>query len=93
MLHVSHTDSSTHTAITIEGHLAGEYVSLASQYCLERLANDRPLVLYLNNVTEVDDNGTELLRQLIVRGVRLRAPGIYIQHLRARARVRARYQA
>ncbi len=81
MLHVSHTDSSTHTLITVEGHLAGEGVPLVSQYCLERLADDRPLVLYLKNVTEVDQGGRALLRQLIVRGVRLRASGIYTEHL------------
>ena len=81
MLHLSHTDSSTQTVITVEGHLEGEYVLLVSQYCLERLANNRLVVLYLKNVTEVDDNGRDLLRQLIVRGVRLRASGIYTEHL------------
>ncbi len=81
MLHVSHTDSSTHTVITLEGRLAGEYVPLVSQFCLERLTNDRPLVLFLKNVTEVDDSGHDLLRQLLVRGVRLRAAGIYTENL------------
>jgi len=81
MLHVSHTDSSTHTVIAIEGHLSGECVPVLAQYCRERLANNRPLVLYLKNVSGVDDQGCDLLRQLLSQGVRLRATGVYIRRM------------
>ena len=80
MLRVSHTGSSTQTVITIEGCLVEEYVPLVYDDCIERLTDNRTLVLFLKDVTEVDNNGFELLRQLIVRGVQIRAAGIYNQH-------------
>jgi len=68
-------------ASAIEGRLADAYVRVVEEYLGQFPSTSKELVVYLKSVIEVDATGRSLLARLIAGGVRLRAAGVYTQHL------------
>lgn len=71
----------TGSLVMIEGDLAGEYVSVAEACCAQALASGKGLVVFLRDVTAIDEAGRSLLCRLAARGVRLRGSGVYTSYL------------
>jgi len=86
MFRMSGSRTGARTLIRIDGCLAGEYVRLAEQYCLEAVRSGKPVELLLRHVTAIDQAGQELLARLARQGVRLRGFGLYLSELLRRIR-------
>jgi hypothetical protein len=67
--------------LTIEGQLAGDYVRIAGSACGAALSTGISVTVFLKDVREIDANGRALLRQLMLKGARLRASGVYWRYV------------
>ena len=67
--------------MTIDGHLAGEYVQIAETYCEEVISLKKPIHIVLRDVSTVDEAGRNLLRRLATSGCRLHASGTYNSYI------------
>ena len=67
----------------LQGQLTGEFASELSttwRSSLDR-SRDRLRIVDLSEVTSIDRNGEEILRNMIRQGARCLATGIYTKHL------------
>ena len=67
--------------VVIDGHLLGEYVLVAENYCMQALNSGKAISIVLRDVSVVDDAGRNMLRRLARRGVRLHGTGLYTSHM------------
>jgi hypothetical protein len=81
MFRITRADHPSHTLITIEGRLAGDYVGVAESACGDALSTSIPVTVLLKDVREIDANGRAFLRQLVLKRARLRASGVYLRHI------------
>ena len=63
--------------MTIDGHLAGEYVQIAETCCKEAISLKKRVHVFLRDVSTVDEAGLNLLSRLAASGCRLHASGTY----------------
>jgi hypothetical protein len=76
----------------LQGQLTGEFASELSttwRSSLDR-STARPRLVDLSEVTSIDRNGEEILRQMIHQGARCVATGIYTRHLLEELQVRTK---
>jgi hypothetical protein len=78
---IDQVDGQRRSLVIIEGKLAGEYVGVAEACCTQALASGKRLVVFLRDVTTIDEAGRSLLCRLAARGVRLRGSGVYTSYL------------
>ena len=93
MIRVITADDPTSTTVTVDGRLAAEFVDLVEICCIQAISKPKPVLLYLRDVSLIDERGRALLRKLAGKGVGLKASGVYssyivdeIQSLRPNAR-------
>jgi hypothetical protein len=67
--------------VTIDGHLAGDYVQTAETYCAQAVLLGKPVHVFLKNVSLVDEAGRHLLSRLVAGGCRLHASGTYNSYI------------
>jgi anti-anti-sigma regulatory factor len=67
--------------VIIEGKLTGDYVQVAEACCLHVQSRRKPLVVFLKDVTAIDEAGQKLLCRLASHGVSVRASGIYTSYV------------
>ena len=81
MIRVTKTEERSRTVVTIDGQLSGECVTLVETCCSQAESNQKPVYVFLRDVTTVDQAGTMLLRRLAAKGIRLLARGVYTSYL------------
>jgi len=81
MIRVTKTEERLRTVVTIDGQLTADSVAVVENCCSHPEASQKPICLFLRDVTTVDQSGTILLRRLAARGIRLRANGIFTSYL------------
>ena len=81
MIRVTKTEERLRTVVTIDGQLSGECVTIVETCCSQAESNQKPVYVFLRDVTTVDQAGTMLLRRLAAKGIRLLARGVYTSYL------------
>jgi ABC-type transporter Mla MlaB component len=81
MIRVTKTEEQSRTLITIDGDLSGESVEAVDTCCSQADPNQKPVYLFLRDVTTVDQSGITLLGRLARKGVHLLARGVYTSYL------------
>jgi ABC-type transporter Mla MlaB component len=81
MFRIQQTASATETVIAVEGRLVRDYVSTAESCCDQAFSSGKPVIVFLKDVSVIDSDGRALLARLLARGARIRATGVYTQHL------------
>ena len=81
MIRVMTADEPGLTMITVDGHLAGEYMEVVEASCEQARSNGKPIQLFLRDVSLIGEDGQAFLRRLARKGVRLKASGIYTSYL------------
>jgi ABC-type transporter Mla MlaB component len=67
--------------ITVDGELSSEYVFAVETCVNQAIAQERPIRLFLRDVSSIDESGRALLASLAAKGVRLRADGVYSSYI------------
>lgn len=81
LFRVDQTKDRFGTVVSVAGQLIEKSVHVVEDCCSTALSSGKPVFLYLQDVSEIDDAGRNLLRDLSERGVRLLASGVYMSHL------------
>ena len=81
MIRVTKTEERSRTVVTIDGQLSGECVTVVETCCCQAESKQKPVYVFLRDVTTVDPAGTMLLRRLAAKGIRLLARGVYTSYL------------
>ncbi len=79
MFRLSKSDRRDGVHLVIEGELKSEDVGTVESECLEALQVPKPVTVVIKNVTEIDEDGSALLKRLVKAKARVRAIGIYSQ--------------
>ena len=67
--------------ITIDGQLVTESLQAVAASVHEAIGQDKPVHLFLRNVSHIDEHGRGLLSQLASKGVQLSACGVYSSYI------------
>jgi len=78
---ISKIEGRSRTVVTIDGHLAGEYVQIAEACCNEAISLKKQVHVFLRDVSMVDEAGRNLLSRLVLSGCHLHASGTYNSYL------------
>ena len=81
MFRVNRTCRRNGIYLTIEGDLKTESVHAIESACLEALGNGAPVIVIVNNITEIDADGFALLKRLVMTKARVQAIGIYSRYI------------
>ncbi|MCZ2078147.1 MAG: hypothetical protein LC130_24495 [Bryobacterales bacterium] len=74
-------DEPASITITVDGTLSGDCVDPVEACCTRAIAKEKPVQLFLRDVTTIDEGGRSLLRRLAAKGVDLTATGIYSSYV------------
>ena len=67
--------------ITVDGQFVAEFLETVVTSAHEAIEQDKPVHLFLRDVSHIDEHGRALLTQLAARGVQLSASGVYSCYL------------
>ena len=67
--------------ITVDGQLVAEFLEPVVTSAHEAIEQDKPVHLFLRDVSHIDEDGRALLAQLAARGVQLSASGVYSSYI------------
>ena len=82
MIRITRTEESWGTKLTVDGDLEGEEAArVLESSCRAANVNDTLVIVFLRNVTEVDEGVQQLLRRLAAEGVSLAAHGTDAEYL------------
>jgi hypothetical protein len=81
MFRISKVEGRSRTVVTIDGHLAGEYVQIAKTCCEQAISLGKSVHVFLREVMDLDEAGRNLLSRLVASGCRLHASGVYYSHV------------
>ena len=80
MLKISQIGSNDHSVtLKLEGRMVGPWVGEAREICETFLAEGRMVKLNLSEVSFVDQDGVNFLKNLIPRGVRLIGCSLFVE--------------
>jgi hypothetical protein len=74
--------------IAIGGQLIGEYVAEVEDSIRKSMEQYNDVLLFLRNVSHIDEMGRALLSRLAAQGVELSATGLYSSHVVAQVQLR-----
>ena len=81
MIRVTKTEERSRRIITIDGQLSDISITMVENCCSHAEASQKPVHLFLRDITTVDQAGTILLRRLAGIGVHLLASGLITSYL------------
>jgi hypothetical protein len=81
MIRVTTADGPACTTVTVDGRLAADYTDLVDICCVQAISKQKPVLLYLRDVSLIDERGRALLRKLAHDGVSLKASGVYSSYI------------
>jgi hypothetical protein len=86
MIRIFTTQGPAANTIIIDGQLVGAYVKEVESCVSQALEQQKPVHIFLRNVSNIDDQGRALLSRLAVQGVKLSASGVYSSYFVAEIR-------
>jgi hypothetical protein len=81
MIRILTTDKPAAITITVDGRLVGDYVATVEDFIGRAIAQQKPVHLFLRDVSQIDEDGRKLLSRLAINGVRLSASGVYSSYV------------
>jgi len=82
MIRITRTEEPWGTKLTVDGDLKGDEAARdLESSCREANVNDTLVIVFLHNVTEVDEGAQQLLRHLAAEGVSLAGRGVDAEYL------------
>jgi len=81
MIRITTADQPARTVITVDGQVLSDYVNAVESYCNQALAKGKPVQLLLRNVSTIDESGRAMLSRFALRGIELKATGIYTSYV------------
>ena len=81
MIRVITADEAGSTTITVDGELSVDCLEAVETSCSQAISKGKPVLLYLRNVSMIDERGRALLQDLAAKGVVLKASGIYSSYI------------
>ena len=81
MIRIFTADEPSPNAIIIDGQLVAGYVDAVETCICQAMGQDRPVHLFLRDVSHIDEEGRALLSRLAAKGVELSATGLYTSHV------------
>jgi len=81
MIRVTKTEEWSRSVVTIDGQLSEISTMIVENCCSQAVANQKPVHLFLRDVTTADHAGTMLLRRLTGIGSHLLASGLITSYL------------
>jgi hypothetical protein len=81
MIHISRTEETSRTLLTVDGQLSGDSIDVVETCCTQARSGGKPVQVFLRDVTGVDQSGRMLLMRLLARGIGLVASGVYTSYL------------
>ena len=80
MIRIIAADEPGSTTITVDGEHSGDLEPVETS-CRQAISRGEPVLLYLRNVSLIDERGRALLQDLAARGVVLKASGVYSSYI------------
>jgi hypothetical protein len=80
MIRVSKSAKGKRTIITIDGQLSGDYIEVVETCCNQAVSEGKPVDLFIEDVSTIDESGRALLARLAAKGIRLLATGLYTSY-------------
>ena len=82
MIRITRAEEPRGTKLTVDGDLKGDEAARdLESSCREANVNDTLVIVFLHNVTEVDEGAQQLLRRLAAEGVSLAGHGVDAKYL------------
>jgi hypothetical protein len=83
MLRISIVESSSQRRLVLEGKLVAPWAAELRTTCDKARAdlNGRELVVEIKNLTAINQAGENVLAELMIEGIKLRACGVFTKHL------------
>jgi hypothetical protein len=81
MIRVTKSEERERTIVTIDGQLSGDYIEIVEVCCLQAESEGKPIDVFLNDVSTIDESGRTLLTRLAAKGIRLVATGMYTSYV------------
>lgn len=81
MIRILTTDEPGAITVTVDGRLSGDYVSAVETSIHQAKQQQRPIRLFLRNVSQIDEDARRMLHRLAAEGVELTASGIYSSYI------------
>jgi hypothetical protein len=81
MIRVTKSEERERTIVTIDGQLSGDYIEVVEVCCLQAESEGKPIDVFLNDVSTIDESGRALLTRLAAKGIRLVATGMYTSYV------------
>jgi hypothetical protein len=81
MIRVLTADGPNATTITVDGQLMSDCVDVVETCCYQAMRQERPIHLFLRDVSHIDEHGRSLLSRLAGKGVQLSAAGVYSSYI------------
>ena len=76
MIRVTKSAKGKRTIITIDGQLS-DYIEVVETCCNQAVSEGKPVDLFIEDVSTIDESGRALLARLAAKGIRLLATGLY----------------
>jgi len=81
MILVITADEAGSTTITVDGNLSVNCLEPVETSCSHAISKGKPVLLYLRDVSMIDERGRALLQDLAAKGVVLKASGVYSSYI------------
>ena len=81
MIRIFTTTRPSAITITVDGQLVTESVQAVAAAVHEAIGHNKPVHIFLRNVSHIDEYGRGLLSQLASKGVQLSASGVYSSYI------------
>jgi hypothetical protein len=78
---ISRAEARSRTIITIDGDLSGNHIAVVETNGNQAASDEKPVKVFLRDVTTVDQAGRMLLVRLAAKGMRLIGTGVYTSYL------------
>lgn len=77
MIRILTDENAKAVTVTIDGRLVTDYIEAVESSVHQAKGKQRPVHLFLRDVSEIDDDGRKLLSRMAEKGVELNANGLY----------------
>jgi hypothetical protein len=81
MIRIQTADNPDAVKIAVDGQLVGAYVEEVETLVRKAGERDKPVHLFLRNVSNIDETGHSMLSRLAAEGVQLSAAGLYSSYV------------
>lgn len=81
MIRIQSAENRGRVTIAIDGQLAGEYVNEVQTAIQKAIEQQKDVLLFLRDVSHIDEAGHSLLARLAAQGVELSAAGLYSSYV------------